>query len=239
MGHSRLGQCSGWPHGGLMRNVKPGLLVVDDDLPARMCLLSMLTSLHYAARAAPDGRTALAEIGKEVPDLIVSELNMLGMSGFELLSVVRRRFPSIRLIAMSSAFSGSGVPPGVAADAFYPKRAHPGLLLQIMEDITHPRRSMLAHRTHPLAPVWIPVHTIYLSRVPQDVLTGSRQRRWFASQNRLRPLPRSDSLCDWPLIEFRVAPRLATTEQHRGNSRDTAWIAECQLPPEECRDTVN
>jgi CheY-like chemotaxis protein len=222
-----------------MRNVTPGLLVVDDDLPARTSLLGMLTSLHYSTRVAPDALTALAEIRKEVPDLIVSELNMLGMSGFELLSVVRRRFPSIRLIAMSSAFSGSGVPPGVAADAFYPKGAHPGLLLQIMEDITRPRRSMQTHRTHPLAPVWIPVHTIYLSRVSQDVLTSSSQQRRFASQSRLRPLPRSDSLCDCPLIEFRVAPRSATTEHHRSNSRDTARIAECQLPPEECRDTVN
>jgi CheY-like chemotaxis protein len=199
----------------------------------------MLTSLHYAARVAPDSLTALAEIRKNVPDLIVCELNMLGMSGFELLSVVRCRFPSIRLIAMSSAFSGSGVPPGVAADAFYPKRAHRGLLLQIMEDIMRPRPSMLAHRTRPLAPVSVPVHTIYLSRVPQDVLTSPRQQRWFASQSRLRPLPRSDSLCDCPLIEFRVAARLATTEQHGGNSRDTARTAECQLPPEECSDTVN
>jgi CheY-like chemotaxis protein len=36
---------------------------------------------------------------------------MPGMSGFELLSVVRRRFPSIRVIAMSSAFSGVDLPP--------------------------------------------------------------------------------------------------------------------------------
>jgi len=43
------------------------------------------------------------------------------MSGFELLSVVRRRFPAIQLIAMSGAFSGDGIPPGVAADAFMKK----------------------------------------------------------------------------------------------------------------------
>ena len=34
---------------------------------------------------------------------------MPGMSGFEFLSVVRRRFPEIRVIAMSGAFSGSGI----------------------------------------------------------------------------------------------------------------------------------
>jgi CheY-like chemotaxis protein len=106
MGHFRLEaafRCC--PHGGLMPNAKPELLVVDDALSVRMSLLSMLTALHYAVRVAPDGFTALTEIRQEVPDLILSELNMPGMSGGELLSVVRRRFPSIRAIAMSSALS--------------------------------------------------------------------------------------------------------------------------------------
>ncbi len=55
------------------------------------------------------------------------------MSGFELLSVVRRRFPAIQVIAMSGAYSCDGVPPGVAADAFYQKGTHPGLLFRIVK----------------------------------------------------------------------------------------------------------
>jgi CheY-like chemotaxis protein len=124
-----------------MRDFKPKLLIVDDASPIRTSLLSMFTALHYAARGAPDCFTALTEIRKEVPDLILSELNMPAIPGFELLSIVRCRLPLIRVIAMSSAFVGWGVPPGVAADAFYPKKAHPGLLLQIMYDIMRPRLS--------------------------------------------------------------------------------------------------
>ena len=40
---------------------------------------------------------------------------MPGMSGFELLSAVRRRFPAIAVIAMSGAYSGVFIPPDVAA----------------------------------------------------------------------------------------------------------------------------
>jgi hypothetical protein len=40
------------------------------------------------------------------------------MSGLDLMSPVRRQFPSIRVIAMSGAFSGNCIPQGVDADAF-------------------------------------------------------------------------------------------------------------------------
>lgn len=140
--------------------LSPGtnLLAVDDEALVRMFLLGILIESGYSVRTASDGFSALAEIREKIPDLILSDLNMPGMSGFELLSVVRRRFPSIRAIAMSSAFSGAEVPPGVAADAFYEKGAHPSCLLRIMGDITLPERSLRMHPPRQLAPIWIPTN---------------------------------------------------------------------------------
>jgi len=60
---------------------------------------------------------------------------MPGMCGYELLRVVRRRFPSIQVIAMSGAFSGNEVPSGVAADAFFQKGSSMGALLRIIESL--------------------------------------------------------------------------------------------------------
>ena len=108
-----------------MLYLTPGLLVVDDEALVRTCLSDMLTRSGYTVRDASDGFSALAAIREEIPDLILSDLNMPGMSGFEFLSVVRRRFPSIRVIAMSSAYAGVDLPPGVAADVFYQKGSHP------------------------------------------------------------------------------------------------------------------
>ena len=59
-----------------------------------------------------DGLSALIEIREEVPDILLSDLNMPAMSGFELLSVVRRRFPAIYVIAMSGMFTESPDPSG-------------------------------------------------------------------------------------------------------------------------------
>lgn len=137
---------------------RANLLVVDDQVLIRTCLSELLTEHGYGVRIAPDGFAALAEIRRELPDLIVSDLYMPGMSGFELLSVVRRRFPSIPVIAMSSAFSGRDLPAGVAADAFYEKGVDPGLLLQIVEDITRPMAPSKSYRSRLLAPIWIPTN---------------------------------------------------------------------------------
>ena len=139
-----------------MSYLRASILVVDDQPIIRMCLSELLSDHGYGVRSARDGFSALAEIGKEVPDLIVSDLNMPGMSGFELLSVVRRRFPSIPVIAMSSQFSGVELPPGVAADAFYEKGVDPCILLQIVENVTHAITLRLIDQTRLSVPIWIP-----------------------------------------------------------------------------------
>jgi DNA-binding NarL/FixJ family response regulator len=89
----------------------------------------------YSVRRASDGVVALEELRTEIPDILVSDLYMPRMSGFELLPVVRQQFPMTRVVAMSSAFSGSDVPAEVIADAFYPKASDVAALLQIIETV--------------------------------------------------------------------------------------------------------
>ncbi len=104
-----------------MPTLKPRLLIVDDEPTTRTLLTQIFEGLGHPVRAAEDGFAALEEIRKEPPDILLSDLNMPRMSGFELLSVVRRRLPEIYVIASSGAFSGDGVPNGIAADAFHEK----------------------------------------------------------------------------------------------------------------------
>src|SRR5271168_3860996 len=104
-----------------MPEAKTSLVVVDDEISIRTSLSQILTETGYVVRSAADGFSALVEIRREVPEILISDLNMPGMSGPELLAVVRRRFPRIHVIAMSGAFPGSEVPSGVAADAYFQK----------------------------------------------------------------------------------------------------------------------
>ena len=116
------------------------LLIVDDEPSIRITLSNILAELGYRVRSAEDGISALRVIRNEVPMLLLSDLNMPNMSGFELLSVIRRRFPSIRTIAMSGAFSGNEAPSGVAADAYYQKGSSITALLRLMETLPQVER---------------------------------------------------------------------------------------------------
>jgi CheY-like chemotaxis protein len=104
-----------------MPDLKARLLIVDDEPMTRTLLSQIFGGLGHPVRAAEDGFAALEQIRKEPPDILLSDLNMPRMSGFELLSVVRRKLPEIYVIATSGAFSGDEVPNGIAADAFHEK----------------------------------------------------------------------------------------------------------------------
>lgn len=136
------------------------ILVVDDEASIRTTVALLLKSKGYEVSTAEHGFDALLQLRDNALDLIVSDLNMPQMSGFEFLSVVRRRFPELLVVAMSGAYdSGEAIPGGVIADAFYAKggSAHnPEVLLRIVADLLQNSASnRLAHRQE-AAPVWIP-----------------------------------------------------------------------------------
>jgi CheY-like chemotaxis protein len=137
-----------------MSNFRRTILIVDDNDALRMTLSLIFGEAGYEVRVAADGFSALGEIRQEAPNVLLSDLNMPGMSGFELLSVVRRRFPGIRVIAMSGAFSGEVVPQGVAADAFYQKgRTSVERLLQLADEMIGSKQPLVRRS---LVPIWIP-----------------------------------------------------------------------------------
>ena len=112
------------------------VLLVDDDPLVRRLISQYLVAAGYVVRIAVDGLDALAELRAALPDLIISDLNMPRMSGSELLKVVRKRFPQIRVIVMS-AVAADDMPEGVIADAYYHKNGFGyERLLQTVSDLT-------------------------------------------------------------------------------------------------------
>ena len=97
------------------------ILVVDDEPAIRETISVILESEGYEVLTAADGVEGIHSLSKSLPDLIISDLNMPRMTGFEFLAVVRERFPHIATIAMSGGYSADEIPSGILADAFLQK----------------------------------------------------------------------------------------------------------------------
>ncbi|WNJ21114.1 response regulator [Pontibacter sp. G13] len=69
--------------------MKKHILIVDDDASIRM-LLTFILKQQYRVSTCENGWEALAQLASgEIPDLIIADLDMPKMTGFELLSHIR------------------------------------------------------------------------------------------------------------------------------------------------------
>ena len=62
------------------------ILVVEDDTSTREVIVEMLTALGHTVRSAADGSEARASVAQSLPELVILDLVLPKMSGFELLA---------------------------------------------------------------------------------------------------------------------------------------------------------
>jgi CheY-like chemotaxis protein len=139
------------------RLFKCRVLVVEDDPLVLETTAAIVRSFGYSVRTAEDGFVALQILREVLPDIILADLRMPGMSGFELLSIVRRRFPHIPTIAISGEYILANMPMGLLVDHFFQKGGYtPEQLLAKMKELIadSPIRPHLGK--HDKVPLWIP-----------------------------------------------------------------------------------
>ncbi|HLF93956.1 MAG TPA: HD domain-containing phosphohydrolase [Planctomycetota bacterium] len=77
--------------------IRASVLVVDDEAPNRGLVRRVLEALGYQVREAADGEFALEEVAREVPDLILLDLEMPRRDGYGVLRVLKAD-PKTRLV---------------------------------------------------------------------------------------------------------------------------------------------
>jgi CheY-like chemotaxis protein len=158
---------------------KRQILLVDDDPCVRETVAMLLISAGYDVSTAGDGFGALLQLRKILPDIVVSDLDMPGMSGFELLSVVRRRFPRILTLAMSGASPGDNFSPEVIADGFYSKGGHAKNLFRTLEQLIRSAPARGSAHQREIAPAWVPRNGDDSHGMPYVVLICTECLRTF------------------------------------------------------------
>lgn len=83
------------------------LLVVEDDLDMLETLAMLLGNAGYSVRLAHNGREALEEVAARRPDLVLMDMLMPGMSGWECSRELRERYgDAIPIVAVTAAEHG-------------------------------------------------------------------------------------------------------------------------------------
>mgnify|MGYP001627158193 CR=1 FL=1 len=80
------------PHAGA------SLLLVEDDDSVRQLMAESLEAIGYAVTQAADGETALHMLRQKLPDLLITDYLMPGMTGAELMQKVRAQAPDLPMI---------------------------------------------------------------------------------------------------------------------------------------------
>lgn len=101
------------------------LVLIDDD-PAHLAMLAgLLEPLGFLVETAGDGATGLALAARVQPDLVLLDVSLPGMSGWELAQNLRRRHgPGLRIVMLSGEVDASvvgGGDGGPANDMFVMK----------------------------------------------------------------------------------------------------------------------
>jgi DNA-binding response OmpR family regulator len=85
----------------------PRILIVDDDPAILDFLAFILDDQGYRVSTAHDGEEALRVMAGEKPDVIVTDLMMPHMDGWELIQRIRRQPAPVRAIIAMSAVKGN------------------------------------------------------------------------------------------------------------------------------------
>jgi CheY-like chemotaxis protein len=77
------------------------VLVADDDPQLRLLLLDTLQTIGYAVVGASNGEEALEAMKREPVDLVISDISMPRMDGFELATRLRSDYPDVGILLIT------------------------------------------------------------------------------------------------------------------------------------------
>ncbi len=98
------------------------VLVIDDERDIRQVLVYVLEDEGYQVDEAPDGEAALELIERQHPDVIILDMKMPGMDGWEFVRRYRERYDhQAPIIVLTAAQDAARRGADVSADGYVPK----------------------------------------------------------------------------------------------------------------------
>lgn len=123
------------------------ILVVDDNETVRRFVTAVLRHKSYweICGYAADGREAISKVSELSPDVVILDLSMPVMNGFEAAKEIRRVAPSTRIV-IYSMYDVPAIGTVGWADAFVTKTAPVQELIAAVERVVGQPPSLLSKR---------------------------------------------------------------------------------------------
>jgi CheY-like chemotaxis protein len=81
--------------------LRPRILVIDDDRSVRVFISDLLTGAGYETDEADSGVQAVALLEQRAYDLVITDLQMPHLTGWDVVNAVRGRRPTMPIIMIS------------------------------------------------------------------------------------------------------------------------------------------
>ena len=123
----------------------PCVLAVDDDPVNLRIVRSLLERNGYTVRTAPNGEEALASLQETVPVMLICDVMMPGMSGYDLCRAIKtnQHLQKIPVVFLTGQDSPKDFKTGheVGAVFYLAKPIKPARLLNVVRMLCPPRRA--------------------------------------------------------------------------------------------------
>jgi len=84
------------------------ILIVDDEAGVREVLYELVTEQGYRVTTVSGGQKALQVLAQDQIDLVITDLMMPGMNGWQLLKLVKQRYDYIPVVVLTGYISEEG-----------------------------------------------------------------------------------------------------------------------------------
>jgi DNA-binding NarL/FixJ family response regulator len=118
--------------------MKKSIMIVEDDQNLREQLVKLIetTSDMQCVGAFPSAESALFQVAKQNPDIILMDIKLPGMSGIECLTIVKKNLPNVQVI-MVTIYEDNGLifeALKAGANGYLIKSSPPGEMLAAIRD---------------------------------------------------------------------------------------------------------
>jgi len=115
------------------------IMIVDDSPTTLMSMSAILTKDGFRVITAVDGQDALTKVGKDRPDLIITDYNMPKMDGMVFIKEARKvsglRFTPILMLTTESDPAKRGEAKAAGATGWLVKPVNPDALMTVIRKV--------------------------------------------------------------------------------------------------------